>query len=68
MWNIDSGSLLKGVRVGDAQVSEKHTGFIVNLGQATAEEVLTLITLIRNEVRKKFGVNLEPELRVVGEE
>ncbi|HHU51172.1 MAG TPA: UDP-N-acetylmuramate dehydrogenase [Firmicutes bacterium] len=59
---------LKGVRVGDAQVSEKHTGFIVNLGQATAEEVLTLITLIRNEVRKKFGVNLEPELRVVGEE
>lgn len=59
---------LKGVRVGDAQVSEKHAGFIVNLGQATAEDVLNLITLVRNEVRKKLGVNLEPELRVVGEE
>ncbi|HEY8345440.1 MAG TPA: UDP-N-acetylmuramate dehydrogenase [Bacillota bacterium] len=58
---------LKGVRIGDAQVSEKHAGFIVNLGQATAEDVLALITLIRDEVRRKFGVNLEPELRVVGE-
>ena len=59
---------LKGARVGDAQVSEKHAGFIVNLGRATADDVLRLIALVRKEVMKKFGVNLEPELRTVGEE
>jgi UDP-N-acetylmuramate dehydrogenase len=59
---------LKGTRVGDAQVSVKHAGFIVNLGRATADDVLKLIALVREEVMKKFGVNLEPELRTVGEE
>lgn len=59
---------LRGVRIGDAQVAEKHAGFIVNRGRATARDVLTLIGLIKEEVRKKSGILLETEIRVVGEE
>lgn len=62
----DSG--LKGQRVGDAQVSELHSGFIVNVGNATAKDVLGLIALVQNKVRENFGVELETEVRVVGEE
>lgn len=58
---------LKGLRVGDAQVSELHAGFIVNRGQATAADVLTLLGIIQQKVREKFGVKLESELKVVGE-
>jgi len=61
----DSG--LKGYRVGDAQVSEKHAGFIVNLGNATANDVLVLIEVIRQRVKEKYGVELTPEIKVVGE-
>jgi UDP-N-acetylmuramate dehydrogenase len=57
---------LKGVRVGDVQVSEKHANFMVNLGRARAEDVLRLIRKVRREVRKKTGVALELELKVVG--
>jgi UDP-N-acetylmuramate dehydrogenase len=59
---------LKGYRIGDAQVSEKHAGFIVNCGQATARDVLDLIEHVRSAVREKFGVTLETEVRVIGEE
>src|SRR5690554_6585284 len=59
---------LKGVRIGDAQVAEKHAGFIVNRGRATARDVLALIGRIKEEVRKKSGILLETEIRVVGEE
>lgn len=62
----DSG--LKGVRVGDAQVSDLHSGFIVNIGKASAEDVLNLIGLVQKVVRDKFGVDLHPEVRVIGEE
>ncbi|RKD25252.1 UDP-N-acetylmuramate dehydrogenase [Caminicella sporogenes DSM 14501] len=62
----DSG--LKGVRVGDAQVSDLHSGFIVNLGNATAEDVLNLIKLVQKVVRDNFGVNLETEVKIIGEE
>ena len=58
---------LKGRRVGDAEVSEKHAGFIVNRGNATAEDVDKLIRLIVKEVREQFGVTLEPEIRYLGE-
>ena len=57
---------LKGARVGGACVSEKHAGFIVNLGGATCRDVLTLIGQIQKTVRDRFGVELEPELRTVG--
>jgi UDP-N-acetylmuramate dehydrogenase len=58
---------LKGFRIGDAQVSEKHAGFIVNLGNATAKDVLALIELIQQRVMEKYGVELKPEIKVVGE-
>jgi len=57
----------KGMRVGDAMVSEKHANFIVNLGRATAEDVLELITRVKNLVVQKFNIELELEVRVVGE-
>lgn len=62
----DSG--LVGCAVGGAQVSEKHAGFIVNKGGATAADVLALIKLVQDTVEKKFGVHLEPEVRLIGEQ
>jgi UDP-N-acetylmuramate dehydrogenase len=59
---------LKGYRIGGAQVSEKHAGFIVNIGQATAADVIALICHIQKTVREQSGVLLEPEIRIVGEE
>ena len=58
---------LKGRRVGGAQVSEKHAGFIVNTGGATCGDVLALIGQIQQEVREKKGISLETEVRVLGE-
>lgn len=55
----------KGRRIGDAQVSEKHANFIVNRGKATAEEVLSLISAIREDVSLKFGVELKTEIRII---
>lgn len=58
---------LQGVRIGGAEVSRKHAGFIVNRGGATARDVLNLIDFVRARVRDHFGVELEPEVRIVGE-
>ncbi|MHB8996236.1 MAG: UDP-N-acetylmuramate dehydrogenase [Armatimonadota bacterium] len=58
----------KGLRVGDAQISTKHAGFIVNLGQATAADVLELIRQIKDRVHAEHGVWLETEIRVIGED
>lgn len=62
---MDAG--LRGARVGAAQVSEKHCGFVVNTGGATARDVRGLIEHIQDEVRRQFGVELEPEVKQVGE-
>ncbi len=62
----DSG--LKGMRVGNAQISELHSGFIINMGDATAEDVIKLIEKVKTRVYDRFGVNLEPELKIIGEE
>lgn len=59
---------LRGLRVGDAQVSEKHAGFIVNLGGATARDILTLIGEVTARVQAATGVTLEPEVRIIGED
>lgn len=56
---------LKGKNVGDAQVSEKHSGFVINKGNATAGEILELISQVQNKVYEQFGVRLEMEVRVV---
>ena len=58
---------LKGTRVGDAQVSEKHAGFIINCGKATCQDVLSLISVVQNTVMERFGVKLEPEVRLLGQ-
>lgn len=58
---------LKGYRVGGAAVSARHANFIVNLGNAKAENVLALIEKIENTVSNKFGINLEREIKLVGE-
>lgn len=59
---------LRGLRIGDAQVSEKHTGFVVNLGHATASEILALMQEVRRRVYESTGVTLEPEVRILGED
>ena len=58
---------LKGARIGDAQVSEKHANFMVNVGHASAADVLALIKKVRAAVKKTSGVKLELELKVVGQ-
>lgn len=59
---------LKGFRVGDAAVSEKHAGFVVNLGHATAADVLHLIAEIQRRILEETGIRLEPEVRIIGQE
>jgi UDP-N-acetylmuramate dehydrogenase len=58
---------LKGHTIGGAQISTKHTNFIVNVGGATAADIEALIQLAENSVREKFGIALEREVRIVGE-
>lgn len=58
---------LRGFRIGDAQVSEKHCGFVINRGNATAADVLELMKQVDEKVQQKFGVPLEPEVRILGE-
>ncbi|MGI5849790.1 MAG: UDP-N-acetylmuramate dehydrogenase [Christensenellales bacterium] len=58
---------LKGLRIGGAEVSEKHAGFIVNKGGATPEDILALIEEVRLRVMENSGVMLEPEVKVIGE-
>lgn len=59
---------LKGCSVGDAEVSTLHAGFIVNNGNATAKDILDLIEIVKAKVNAEFGVMLEPEVRIIGEE
>ena len=62
---MDAG--LRGFSIGGAQVSEKHCGFIVNTGGASASDVLALIREVQKKVRDKFGVELETEVKFLGE-
>lgn len=58
---------LRGFQVGGAQVSEKHCGFVVNTGDATAADVMSLIEQVAEKVKQEFGVQLEPEVKTLGE-
>lgn len=58
---------LKGVRVGKARVSEVHANFIINEGGASSKDVEVLIGLVREHIREKFGIILEPEIHIAGE-
>lgn len=62
---MDAG--LRGYRVGDAQVSEKHCGFVVNCGHATAADVAAVMRHVQEEVWNRFQVRLEPEVRFLGD-
>ena len=62
----DSG--LKGLTLRGAQVSDKHSGFVVNLGNATAKDILDLIYIVKNIVNSKFGIMLEEEVKILGDE
>jgi UDP-N-acetylmuramate dehydrogenase len=65
-WIEETG--MKGVRVGDAEVSVKHANFIVNRGAAKAGDILALMALVQQRVWREKGVRLEPEIRIWGEE
>lgn len=58
---------LKGCKIGGAQVSEKHSGFVINTGDATAADIRSLITHVQEEVYRQFSVRLEPEVIYLGE-
>ncbi len=57
---------LKGLSVGGAQVSQLHSGFIINTGGATATDILQLMEIVQAKVMEQFGVELEPEVRIIG--
>lgn len=57
---------LKGLRVGDAEVSTVHANFLINRGSATADDLVRLMQLVQNEVKQKFGIFLEPEVKLLG--
>ena len=59
---------LKGLKIGGAQISTKHAGFVVNSGNATAQDVLDLIKEVQDRVYKEKGVRLYPEVRIIGEQ
>ncbi|MPN61812.1 UDP-N-acetylenolpyruvoylglucosamine reductase [bioreactor metagenome] len=62
----DSG--LKGINIGDAEVSSKHSGFIINKGNANAQDILDLIKKVQETVKENFNVDLHTEVMIVGEE
>ena len=59
---------LKGLTVGGAQVSTLHSGFVINIGGATAADIISLMHLVQARVKERFGVDLEPEVRIIGVE
>lgn len=59
---------LKGYSIGGAAVSEKHSGFVINKGKASAKDILDLIAHVQEEVKNQFGVELHPEVRILGED
>ncbi|WP_338024248.1 UDP-N-acetylmuramate dehydrogenase [Aquibacillus albus] len=61
-------SNLQGKGVGDAEVSTKHAGFIINKGNATASDYIAVIEMVQKTVKEKFGVDLEREVRIIGED
>jgi len=59
-------SALKGTRIGNAEISEKHANFIVNHGQASSDDILKLIKIIKSKVKKNFDIDLELEVKLLG--
>jgi len=66
-WKLINDSGLKGHRIGGAEISEKHTNFIINRGNATSSDIYNLIKYVKEEVLSKQGVRLETEIKMMGE-
>lgn len=64
-WLIDRAGL-KGKTIGGIQVSEDHANYLINIGNATAEQVIQMISFIKQQVRDKFGIQLQEEVRYIG--
>jgi UDP-N-acetylmuramate dehydrogenase len=64
-WIEEAG--LKGFRIGQAMISDRHANFIINLGKATADEVIGLMERVERTIYEEKGISLEREVRVVGE-
>ena len=58
---------LKGYNIGDAEISTKHAGFVINKGNATAEDILKLIEHVKKVTYEKFGKELSLEIQIMGE-
>ena len=58
---------LKGYKIGGAQVSTKHSGFVINTGDATAKDVIELTEYIKKEIKNKFNKDIELEIKLIGE-
>ena len=58
---------LKGVRIGDAEISTKHANFIINLGNAKSSDVIELIKIIKNKIYTLYNIKLELEIKIIGE-
>ncbi|MCM2357828.1 MAG: UDP-N-acetylenolpyruvoylglucosamine reductase, partial [Geobacteraceae bacterium] len=67
-WRLIEAAGLRGQRIGEAQVSEVHANFLVNRGGATAKDFIELANLIKNKVKEQSGIELEEEVRIVGED
>ncbi len=66
-WKLINDAGLKGERIGGACVSELHTNFIINTGEARSMDILQLIDLIKEKVNLKYNILLEPEIKILGE-
>lgn len=64
-WKIIDSLNLRGFRIGDAQISTKHTNFIINLGHAKSSEIINLINLIQTRSRLEYGIELIPEITIL---
>ena len=58
---------LKGLRIGDAEISKKHANFIINHGNAKSEQIYKLINIMKNKVNQEFNIKLELEVKMLGE-
>ncbi|MFW5807817.1 MAG: UDP-N-acetylmuramate dehydrogenase, partial [Spirochaetota bacterium] len=66
-WKLVNDAGLKGYAIGGAQVSEKHTNFIINRGDATSAEIRALVEYIKNAVSQKYSIELHTEIRMIGD-
>ena len=65
VWKLFEGCNLRGYQIGSAMISDKHPGFIVNLDDATPEDILSLLDVAQTRVKTKYGINLELEWKII---